>query len=191
MKFRLCTQAVAEGKFADEIIPIEVRGVVVSEDDTVRPGVTLEGLAALKPSFPNWGNSITTAGNASGVGDGAAICILTTRYEANRRGLEIIGKYVTSAVVGQLVAAASLVFYSRVCKVSSLGIWASHQFMPYPRLLHWLGCQKTMLMSTKYAVLDVSFGSLNDSCFVDQRSLCISVRSLREPAGNPDDENQS
>lgn len=42
-------------------------------------------------------------------------------------------------------------FYSRVCKVSSLSIWAYHQFMPYPRLLNWLGCQKTMLMSTKYA----------------------------------------
>ena len=102
-KFRQCTQAVAEGKFADEIIPIELRGVVVSKDDTIRPGVTFEGLQALKPAFPNWGNSTTTAGNASGVGDGAAICILTTRSEANRKGLDIIGKYVTSAVVGQLV----------------------------------------------------------------------------------------
>ena len=95
------TQAVAEGKFADEIIPIEVRGVVISKDDTIRPGVNLEGLEALKPAFPNWGESSTTAGNASGVGDGAALCILTTRSEANRKGLEIIGKYVTSAVVGQ------------------------------------------------------------------------------------------
>ena len=110
-------QAVADGKFAEEIIPIELRGAVISEDDTIRPGVTLEGLAALKPSFPNWGESTTTAGNASGVGDGAALCILTTRSEANRQGLEIIGKYVTSAVVGQFgYTAASLVFfYSRVC----------------------------------------------------------------------------
>ena len=77
--------------------------------------MTLEGLSALKPAFPNWGESTTTAGNASGVGDGAALCILTTRAEANRNGLEIIGKYVTSAVVGQLVTAASRVFfYSRV-----------------------------------------------------------------------------
>jgi acetyl-CoA acyltransferase 1 len=63
--------------------------------------VTLEGLEALKPSFPNWGESTTTAGNASGVGDGAALCIFTTRSIAHRRGLDIIGKYVTSAVVGQ------------------------------------------------------------------------------------------
>ena len=100
-KSAMHAQAVAEGKFADEIIPIELRGVVISKDDTIRTGVTLEGLEALKPSFPNWGGSTTTAGNASGVGDGAALCILTTRSEANRRGLEIIGKYVTSAVVGQ------------------------------------------------------------------------------------------
>ena len=109
-KFRRCTQAVAEGRFAEEIIPINLRGVVVSEDDTIRHGVTIEGLAALKPAFPNWGESITTAGNASGLGDGAALCILTTRSEAFRRGLEVIGKYVTSAVVGQSVTALSLVF---------------------------------------------------------------------------------
>jgi acetyl-CoA acetyltransferase len=134
-KFRRCTQAVSEGRFAEEIIPIELRGVVVSKDDTIRSGVTLAGLAGLKPAFPDWGGSTTTAGNASGVGDGAALCILTTRSEANRRGLEIIGKYVTSAVVGQLVTPASLVFfYSRAYKESSLGIWASHQYMPYPRL---------------------------------------------------------
>ena len=42
-------------------------------------------------------------------------------------------------------------FYSRVRKVSSLGIWASHQFMPYPKFLNKLGCQKTKLISTKYA----------------------------------------
>ena len=147
-------QAVADGKFAEEIIPIELRGVVISEDDTLRPGVTLEGLEALKPSFPNWGESTTTAGNASGVGDGAALCILTTRSEANRKGLEIIGKYVTSAVVGEFgYTAASLVFFIHECvpKESSLGIWASHQFMPYLRFLHKQGCQKTMLISTRYA----------------------------------------
>ena len=74
--------------------------------------MTLQGLAALRPVFPNWGESTTTAGNASGVGDGAALCILTTRSEADRRGLEILGRYVTSAVVGKLVTAVFLVFLS-------------------------------------------------------------------------------
>ena len=96
-----CTQAVDKGIFADEIIPIEIRGRVISKDDTIRPGVTPEGLAALKPVFPNWGESTTTAGNASGVGDGAALCILTRRSNAEKLGMEIIGRYVTSAVVGQ------------------------------------------------------------------------------------------
>ncbi|TFK41120.1 3-ketoacyl-CoA thiolase, partial [Crucibulum laeve] len=93
-------KAVESGIFADEIIPVEIRGSVISVDDTVRPGVTLEGLAALKPAFPKWGESSTTAGNASGVGDGAGICIMTTRENAEREGMNIIGKWVTSTVVG-------------------------------------------------------------------------------------------
>lgn len=66
----------------------------------MRPGVTLEGLSKLKPAFPNWGEASTTAGNASGVGDGAGICILTTRERAEKEGMEIVGKYITSTVVG-------------------------------------------------------------------------------------------
>lgn len=69
-------------------------------DDTIRPGVTLEGLAALKPAFPKWGQASTTAGNASGVGDGAGLVILTTRERAQKEGMEVIGKWVGSTVVG-------------------------------------------------------------------------------------------
>jgi acetyl-CoA acetyltransferase len=103
----LSFQAVAEGVFADEIIPVELRGSVISVDDTIRQGVTLEGLSALKPVFPNWGQSSTTAGNASGVGDGAALCILTTRARAEQEGMEILGKYIYSTVVGQSFAPAA------------------------------------------------------------------------------------
>jgi len=73
---------------------------VVSVDDTIRQGVKLDDLGALKPAFPQWGNASTTAGNASGVGDGAGICILTSRTRAEQEGMEIIGKYVASTVVG-------------------------------------------------------------------------------------------
>lgn len=97
-------QSVAAGIFADEIIPVELHGKVISIDDTIRPGVTLEGLAALKPAFPQWGESSTTAGNASGVGDGAGLCILTTRARAEAEGMPILGKYVTSAVVGMSIS---------------------------------------------------------------------------------------
>ncbi|KIK71046.1 hypothetical protein GYMLUDRAFT_148531 [Collybiopsis luxurians FD-317 M1] len=92
-------EANAKGVFADEIVPITVRGTTISVDDTIRPGVSAEGLAALKPAFPNWSPSTTTAGNASGVGDGAAVVVLTSRANAEKEGMEIIGKYVTSTVV--------------------------------------------------------------------------------------------
>lgn len=67
----------------------------------MRPGVSLESLAGLKPVFPQWGVGSTTAGNASGVGDGAALCIMTTRKYAQQEGMEILGKWVASSVVGQ------------------------------------------------------------------------------------------
>lgn len=63
--------------------------------------MTLEGLAALKPAFPKWGESSTTAGNASGVGDGAGLCVLTTRARAEAENMDIVGKYVTATVVGK------------------------------------------------------------------------------------------
>ncbi|KAA1468202.1 3-ketoacyl-CoA thiolase [Dentipellis sp. KUC8613] len=94
------TKAAANGVFAEEILPIELRGAVISADDTIRSNVTLEGLAALKPVFPDWGTASTTAGNASGVGDGAALCIMTTRERAEKEGMQILGKWVGSAVAG-------------------------------------------------------------------------------------------
>jgi acetyl-CoA acyltransferase 1 len=93
-------QALGDGIFADEILPVELRGTVVSVDDTVRPNVSAEGLAALKPSFPEWGGASTTAGNASGVGDGAGLCILTTRARAQAEGYDVLAKFVGTAVVG-------------------------------------------------------------------------------------------
>jgi acetyl-CoA acetyltransferase len=60
----------------------------------------MESLGGLKPVFPQWGEGSTTAGNASGIGDGAALCILTTRERAQREGMEIVGKWVGSSVVG-------------------------------------------------------------------------------------------
>ncbi|KAF6765948.1 3-ketoacyl-CoA thiolase [Ephemerocybe angulata] len=94
------SRAVADGIFAEEIIPVSLRGKTVTTDDTVRPGVTLEKLKALKPAFPQWEPSTTTAGNASGIGDGAGLVILTTRENAEKEGMPILGKWVSSTVVG-------------------------------------------------------------------------------------------
>ncbi|OBZ80050.1 3-ketoacyl-CoA thiolase B, peroxisomal [Grifola frondosa] len=93
-------KALEAGIFAEEIIPIELRGVVISADDTVRKGVTADSLSKLKPVFPDWGEASTTAGNASGIGDGAALCILTTRARAEKEGMPVLGKYVASTFVG-------------------------------------------------------------------------------------------
>ncbi|TEB35004.1 3-ketoacyl-CoA thiolase [Coprinellus micaceus] len=94
------SEALSKGIFTEEIIPIELRGTTVTTDDTIRPGVTLEKLRTLKPAFPQWEPSTTTAGNASGIGDGAGLCILTTRENAEKEGMPIIGKWVGATVVG-------------------------------------------------------------------------------------------
>jgi acetyl-CoA C-acetyltransferase len=82
------------GKFADELVPVTVPGrrgkpdVVVDRDEHPRPETTLEQLAALRPVRAGLDpESTVTAGNASGQNDGAAMCVVTTREEAERRGL--------------------------------------------------------------------------------------------------------
>jgi len=82
------------GKFADELVPVTVPGrrgkpdVVVDRDEHPRPETTLEQLAALRPVRAGLDpESTVTAGNASGQNDGAAMGVVTTREEAERRGL--------------------------------------------------------------------------------------------------------
>ncbi|KIY52557.1 thiolase [Fistulina hepatica ATCC 64428] len=94
------SESFTKGVFDREIIPVQIRGNVISKDDTIRVGVTMESLSGLKPVFPEWGESSTTAGNASGIGDGAALCVMTTRENAVKKGMEIIAKWVGSSVVG-------------------------------------------------------------------------------------------
>ncbi|KAI9493398.1 Thiolase, N-terminal domain-containing protein [Zychaea mexicana] len=95
------------GWFKDEIVPLEAtvedkdgneKTVIVDRDDGVRPGTTPEGLAKLRPAFDESGS--TTAGNASQVSDGAAAVLLMKRKTAQKLGLPVLGKYITSAVVG-------------------------------------------------------------------------------------------
>ncbi len=72
--------------------------VIISEDDGIREGVTLESLSKLKPVFKKDGT--THAGNASQVSDGAAAVLLMRRSTAQKLGMKIMGKFVISAVVG-------------------------------------------------------------------------------------------
>jgi len=90
--------AIKEGRFAEEIVPVEVpqrRGdpLVVDTDEGVRPGTTVESLAALRPAFDKAGN--ITAGNASQISDGAAAVIVASKAAAERLGgVEPLGEIV-------------------------------------------------------------------------------------------------
>lgn len=94
--------AIAAGKFKDEIVPVSVQQrketVTIDTDEFPRAGVTAEGLAKLRPAFKKDGT--VTAGNASGINDGAAAVLLMRQSEAERRGLEPMARIVSWATAG-------------------------------------------------------------------------------------------
>ena len=96
--------AIAEGHFRGEIAPVEIpqrKGppVVVDTDEHPRPDTTAEGLAALKPAFRKEGGTVT-AGNSSGLNDGAAALLVTSADAAKRLGLKPMARVVASDVAG-------------------------------------------------------------------------------------------
>ncbi len=94
----------AAGRFADEIVPIEVpdgKGTRMFEaDEHPRPDATLESLAKLKPAFKRDASGSVTAGNSSGINDGAAALLVTSAGRARELGLRPIARMVASAVAG-------------------------------------------------------------------------------------------
>jgi acetyl-CoA C-acetyltransferase len=90
------------GKFKDEIVPVTVKtrkgDVVVDQDEYIRPGTTLDALAKLKPAFNKEGT--VTAGNASGINDGAAAVVLMSADEARKRGLTPLATVKSWATAG-------------------------------------------------------------------------------------------
>ncbi len=99
---RAAHRAWEEGHFADEAVPITYKtrkgDAVLDRDEHMRPDTTLEGLAKLPPYFKKDGT--VTAGNASGIGDGAAACVLASAEWARRKGLAPLGRLVSWGVVG-------------------------------------------------------------------------------------------
>lgn len=95
-------KAQAEGKFAAQIIPITIKNkkgdVVVDKDEFIRGDSTAEVLAKLRPAFKPDGS--VTAGNASGINDGAAAVLLMTRGEAEKRGLAPLASIKSWATAG-------------------------------------------------------------------------------------------
>ncbi len=90
---QLAARAWREGRFADEVVPVEIKGRKgverFAEDDHMRPDSTLEGLAKLPAAFSK--NGCVTAGNASGIVDGAAALLLASDAGVARHGLTPLG----------------------------------------------------------------------------------------------------
>lgn len=109
LSFQRAEKAQKSGYFDNEIAPFtafvnspggERTTTVVSRDDGIRYGTTKEALGKIRPAFPQWGNGATTGGNASQVTDGVAAVMLMRRSKAEELGLNILAKYVTTAVTG-------------------------------------------------------------------------------------------
>ena len=96
------SRARAEGRFRDEIAGVTVKSrkgeTVVDADEYIRDGVEQAALAGLRPAFRKDGT--VTAGNASGINDGAAALVLMSREEAERRGATILGRVASWASAG-------------------------------------------------------------------------------------------
>jgi len=90
------------GKFKEEIAPFTISGKkgdeIVAEDEFIRPGTIYENLAKLRPAFAKDGS--VTAGNASGINDGAAAVVLMTAEEAEKRGIKPMARIVSWATAG-------------------------------------------------------------------------------------------
>lgn len=106
-EFALASQNKAEaaqkaGRFDDEVIPFTVKtrkgDVVVDKDEYIRHGATIENMQNLRPAFAKDGS--VTAGNASGINDGAAAVLLMSAEEAERRGIEPLARIVSYATIG-------------------------------------------------------------------------------------------
>lgn len=96
-------KALQEGKFKDEIVPVQIpqkKGdpIVFSEDEHPRPNTTIDDLKKLKPAFREGGS--VTAGNASGINDGACAIMLMSADKCRQLGLKPLARYVSSAVAG-------------------------------------------------------------------------------------------
>ena len=97
--------ASAKGYFKEEIVPIRVRAsrkspeTIFDYDEHMRPETTLEGLAGLRPVMPDEG-SVTTAGNASGLNDGAAFVLMMTAEKAKELGYEPYARFICGTDYG-------------------------------------------------------------------------------------------
>lgn len=98
----LAAEAIKEGRLAEEIVPVEVpqrKGdpILIEHDEGVRPGTTTESLSKMRPAFDKEGS--ITAANASQLSDGGSAMILMSKAEAERRGVDPLGEFVSYGMV--------------------------------------------------------------------------------------------
>lgn len=95
-------KAKKEGRFKDEIVPVEIKSRketrIFEEDEYIKEGVTIEKLSKLRPAFKKDGT--VTAGNASGINDGAAAIVVMSKEKADELGLKPLAKIVSYATTG-------------------------------------------------------------------------------------------
>ena len=127
-----CEKARAEGKFKNEIVPVEVKTkkgtVLVTEDEGPRNGVTKESISKLRPAFKKDG--IVTAANSSGINDGAAAVVLMSEQKAKELGITPMAEWVYGDIAGVdprimgigPVAATKKVFAKTGMKVEDLDL---------------------------------------------------------------------
>ncbi len=159
----LAAEAQDKGYFNDELVPVTeaVRYVVkngkrvkehytFAEDDGVRRGTTMEGLAKLRPAF--WQNGTVTAGNASQVTDGAAASLLMSREKANELGIKPLAKFVNFQVVG--------------CKPDEMGVGPRYAI---PKLLGKVGLETR----------DIDYFEINEA-FASQAVYCVRELGMQD-----------
>jgi len=97
---KCAAEAANAGKLQEEIVPVTVgrKGEQITSDDHMRPETTIEGLAKLKPAFAKDG--FVTAGNASGIVDGAAMLVVTTADNAAKKNKKPLGRIVSWGITG-------------------------------------------------------------------------------------------
>ncbi|MGH2417713.1 MAG: thiolase family protein, partial [Candidatus Limnocylindria bacterium] len=88
------------GRFADEVVAVDTPSGAVEVDEHPRPDATMESLATLKPAFKRDASGSVTAGNSSGINDGAAALLLMSEARATELGMHPMARLVASAVAG-------------------------------------------------------------------------------------------
>ncbi|KAH8926030.1 3-ketoacyl-CoA thiolase [Atractiella rhizophila] len=109
LSYQRAEKAQKEGIFDAEIVPVQAytkdadgnkKSTLVTKDDGIRYGTTVESLLKIRPAFPQWAPAQTTGGNASQLTDGAAAVLMMKRSKAEALGLPILAKHVATSTVG-------------------------------------------------------------------------------------------